>query len=254
MDGETRIAPASGADPPDAGNTAVERRPPEPPGPGAIRRFFRQPGAREPPPLETAPAAHSGYLHLPGMDHGGRPCAVARHGGEQPAKAPPPPAAEVRTTGTPASREQEPPRAGIPRRRRLTRSPSARSRSSGSQGPTGRAMVKRASHGQTRREPWSKRGFAEKAMANSRIPACFFRISTSSRFRAVSGSYQQYPAVAGLNPAIPTALSRLSIPEPVSRRSWNRFSTIPVRNPISGREPWSSRTEPWSIGLARVIW
>ena len=43
MDRETRIAPASGADPPDAGNTAVERRPPDPPGLGAIRRFFRQP-------------------------------------------------------------------------------------------------------------------------------------------------------------------------------------------------------------------
>ena len=43
MDRETRIAPASGADPPDAGKTAVERRPPDPPGLGAIRRFFRRP-------------------------------------------------------------------------------------------------------------------------------------------------------------------------------------------------------------------
>ena len=38
MDRKTRIAPAS-----DAGNTAVEHRPPDPPGLGAIRRFFRQP-------------------------------------------------------------------------------------------------------------------------------------------------------------------------------------------------------------------
>ena len=43
MDRETRIAPASGAEPPDAGKTAAEPRPPDPPGLGAIRRFFRQP-------------------------------------------------------------------------------------------------------------------------------------------------------------------------------------------------------------------
>ena len=42
MDREIQIAPASGAEPPDAGKTAVERQPPEPPGLGAIRRFFRQ--------------------------------------------------------------------------------------------------------------------------------------------------------------------------------------------------------------------
>ena len=38
MDRETRIAPASGAEPPDAGKTAVERRPPDPPGLDAFRR------------------------------------------------------------------------------------------------------------------------------------------------------------------------------------------------------------------------
>ena len=43
MDRETRIAPASGAEPPDAGKTVVERRPPDPPGLDAIRRFFRRP-------------------------------------------------------------------------------------------------------------------------------------------------------------------------------------------------------------------
>ena len=34
MDRETQVAPASGADPSDAGNSAVERRPPDPPGTG----------------------------------------------------------------------------------------------------------------------------------------------------------------------------------------------------------------------------
>ena len=43
MDRETQIAPASGAHPPDAWKTAVERRPPDPPGLDAIRRFFRRP-------------------------------------------------------------------------------------------------------------------------------------------------------------------------------------------------------------------
>ena len=43
MDRETRIAPASGAEPPDAEKTVVERLPADPPGLDAIRRFFRQP-------------------------------------------------------------------------------------------------------------------------------------------------------------------------------------------------------------------
>ena len=43
MDRETRIAPASGAEPPDAGKTAFDRRPLDPPGLAAIRRFFRHP-------------------------------------------------------------------------------------------------------------------------------------------------------------------------------------------------------------------
>ena len=43
MDRETQVAPASGAEPPDPGNTAVERRPPDPLGLAAIRRFFRHP-------------------------------------------------------------------------------------------------------------------------------------------------------------------------------------------------------------------
>ena len=43
MDSETRIAPASGAGPPDAVNPADKRRPDDPPGMDAIRRFFRHP-------------------------------------------------------------------------------------------------------------------------------------------------------------------------------------------------------------------
>ena len=59
------------------------------------------------------------------------------------------------------------------------------------------------SHGQTPQKPWSKRELTEIAMVNSRLRACFFRISMSPRFPAGSGSYRQYPPVAGLNPAIP---------------------------------------------------
>ncbi len=43
MDRETRIAPASGAGPPDAVDPADKRRPDDPPGMDAIRRFFRHP-------------------------------------------------------------------------------------------------------------------------------------------------------------------------------------------------------------------